>query len=205
MRARPAGPAESSALHDFARSGPTKEAHRRALYRSGGLQRSVAGQAPSARRATQRNDRPSPPHSKHSQKYPLTCGLEPEEGFEPSTFRLRVETHPSSRFYPERFWLLVSAGSSVEYVPDAPCYGRGNDQAAQGVARSGAAARGGDEMGRSRDGRQGPTRQSRSARRPRRSATRAARRPVGTSLDWSSPCLQPRGGAFLAPPRVIAG
>jgi hypothetical protein len=44
MRARPAGPAQSSALHDFARSGPTKEAHRRAFYRSGGLQRSVAGQ-----------------------------------------------------------------------------------------------------------------------------------------------------------------
>jgi hypothetical protein len=30
-RARPAGPAQSSALHNFARSGPTKEAHRRAL------------------------------------------------------------------------------------------------------------------------------------------------------------------------------
>jgi hypothetical protein len=44
MRARPVGPAESSALHDFARSGPTKEAHRRALYRSGGLLHSVAGQ-----------------------------------------------------------------------------------------------------------------------------------------------------------------
>jgi hypothetical protein len=44
MRARPAGPAESSALHSFARSGPTKEAHRRAMNRSGGLQRSVAGQ-----------------------------------------------------------------------------------------------------------------------------------------------------------------
>src|SRR5829696_880959 len=44
MRARPAGPAQSSALHDFARSGPTKEAHRRAMNRSGGLLRSVAGQ-----------------------------------------------------------------------------------------------------------------------------------------------------------------
>jgi hypothetical protein len=42
MRARPVGPAQSSTLHDFARSGPTKEAHRRALYRSGGLLRSVA-------------------------------------------------------------------------------------------------------------------------------------------------------------------
>jgi hypothetical protein len=44
MRARPAGPDESSALLLFARSGPTKEAHRRALYRSDGLLRSVAGQ-----------------------------------------------------------------------------------------------------------------------------------------------------------------
>src|SRR4029450_3381920 len=44
MRARPAGPAESSALHNFARSGPRKEAHRRGMNRSGGLLRSVAGQ-----------------------------------------------------------------------------------------------------------------------------------------------------------------
>ena len=44
MRTRPVGPAQSSALHDFARSGPTKEAHRWAMNRSGGLQRSVAGQ-----------------------------------------------------------------------------------------------------------------------------------------------------------------
>ena len=44
MRARPAGPAQSSVFHNFARSGPTKEAHRRAMNRSGGLQRSVAGQ-----------------------------------------------------------------------------------------------------------------------------------------------------------------
>ena len=44
MRARPAGPAQSSALHNFARSGPTKEAHPRAMNQSGGLLRSVAGQ-----------------------------------------------------------------------------------------------------------------------------------------------------------------
>jgi hypothetical protein len=43
MRARPAGPAQSSALHDFARSGPTKEAHRRAMNQSGGLQRPDQG------------------------------------------------------------------------------------------------------------------------------------------------------------------
>jgi hypothetical protein len=44
MRTRPVGPAQSSVFHNFARSGPTKEAHRRALNRSGGLLRSVAGQ-----------------------------------------------------------------------------------------------------------------------------------------------------------------
>src|SRR5215207_695813 len=45
---RPAGPAQSSALHDFARSGPTKEAHRRAINRSGELLRSEAGRLTSA-------------------------------------------------------------------------------------------------------------------------------------------------------------
>src|SRR5215208_6316820 len=44
MRARPVGPAESAVFHNFARRGPTKEAHRRALNRPDGLLRSVAGQ-----------------------------------------------------------------------------------------------------------------------------------------------------------------
>jgi hypothetical protein len=44
MRTRPVGPAQSSVFHDFARSGPTKEAHRRALDRPDGLLRSGAGQ-----------------------------------------------------------------------------------------------------------------------------------------------------------------
>ena len=44
MRARPAGPAQSSVFHYSARSGPTKEAHRRALNQPDGLLRSVAGQ-----------------------------------------------------------------------------------------------------------------------------------------------------------------
>ena len=59
----------------------------------------------------------------------LSCWfVEPEVGFEPTTFRLRVETHPSSRCQPGRFWLLRSAGSSVECDPDRRRYGRGNDQ-----------------------------------------------------------------------------
>ena len=44
MRARPAGPAQSSVFHNSARRGPTKEAHRRALNRPDGLLRSEAGQ-----------------------------------------------------------------------------------------------------------------------------------------------------------------
>src|SRR5215211_9112328 len=51
--------------------------------------------------------------------------LEPEEGFEPSTFRLPVEPHESSRYQPGRFSLLMSAGSSVECAPDLWCYGSG--------------------------------------------------------------------------------
>ena len=43
MRARPTGPAQSSVSHNFARRGPTKEAHRRALNRPDGLLRSEAG------------------------------------------------------------------------------------------------------------------------------------------------------------------
>jgi hypothetical protein len=44
MRVRPAGPAQSSVFHNFARRGPTKEAHRQAIYRSDGLLHSVARQ-----------------------------------------------------------------------------------------------------------------------------------------------------------------
>jgi hypothetical protein len=54
--------------------------------------------------------------------------MEPEVGFEPTTFRLRVEEPSSSMCRPDPFWLLTSAGSSVECVPDLPSYGRGNDQ-----------------------------------------------------------------------------
>jgi hypothetical protein len=58
----------------------------------------------------------------------LTCAFEPEVGFEPTTFRSRVEEPSSSVCRPDPFWLLTSGGSSVEFVPDLPCYGRGNDQ-----------------------------------------------------------------------------
>jgi hypothetical protein len=59
MRARPVGPAQSSALHDFARSGPTKEAHRRAMNRSGGLLRS--GASDQGKRAEADASRSPPP------------------------------------------------------------------------------------------------------------------------------------------------
>jgi hypothetical protein len=54
--------------------------------------------------------------------------VEPEVGFEPTTFRLRVEEPSSSRCHPGPFWLLTSAGSSSQCVPDLPSYGRRNDQ-----------------------------------------------------------------------------
>ena len=57
--------------------------------------------APAGATPTQRNDRRLPPHSQRRQKWPLTCAFEPEVGFEPTTFRLRVE-EPSSSSVPPR-------------------------------------------------------------------------------------------------------
>ena len=59
---------------------------------------------------------------------PLTCTMEPEVGFEPTTFRLRVEEQPSTRYYRGRFKLLTSAGSSIEGIPDLWRYGGRNDR-----------------------------------------------------------------------------
>jgi hypothetical protein len=74
--ARPARrPAESSALHYFARSGPTKEAHRRALNRPDGLLLAKWGGRAYGAMTNQRNDHPLPPYSQHSKKCPLTCGF----------------------------------------------------------------------------------------------------------------------------------
>jgi hypothetical protein len=53
--------------------------------------------------------------------------LESEEGFEPTTSRLRLEEPSSSRCCPAMFSLLRSAGSSVECIPGLWRYGRGND------------------------------------------------------------------------------
>jgi hypothetical protein len=52
----------------------------------------------------------------------------PTKGSNLTTFRLRVEEPSSSRCRPDPFWLLTSAGSSVECVPDLSSHGRGNDQ-----------------------------------------------------------------------------
>src|SRR5215218_7121446 len=79
--------------------------------------------------------------SKRAQAADLAL-LEPEEGFEPSTFRLRVETHSSSRCQPGLSWLLRSAGSSIQCAPDLPRYGRGNDQGNDQPATTGLPDRG---------------------------------------------------------------
>jgi hypothetical protein len=54
--------------------------------------------------------------------------VEPEVGFEPTTFRLRVEEPSSTRCYRGLFLLVTSARSSAECAPDLPSYGRWNDQ-----------------------------------------------------------------------------
>jgi hypothetical protein len=61
--------------------------------------------------------------TKTASRHSANCDI-----IEPTTFRLRVETHPSSRYQLDPFWLLRSAGSSSQCGPDLPCYGRGNDQ-----------------------------------------------------------------------------
>ena len=68
----------------------------------------------------ERNDRPPPPHSQHSQKYPRPAVLEPEEGLEPSTFRLRVGPKPSNWTRPVPSWLLRSGADSIETRPVGP-------------------------------------------------------------------------------------
>ena len=63
--------------------------------------------------------------------------MEPEEGFEPSTFRLRVETQSSSRCDPGLFLLLMSAGSSVECGPDLRRYSGWNAEGMTSPATAG--------------------------------------------------------------------
>jgi hypothetical protein len=99
-RARPVGPAESSVLHDFARSGPTKEAHRRALNQPDGLLpvRSEAGRA----RAYGAMTNPLGMTARYrcpvsSARNTSDLQLELQERFEPSTFRLRGDRKPESR------------------------------------------------------------------------------------------------------------
>jgi hypothetical protein len=74
MRAQPVGPAESSVFHYFARRGPTKEAHRRALNQPDGLLRSEAGrghqQKPPVSPPRERSDQAK--HSEAGDHCPLT-------------------------------------------------------------------------------------------------------------------------------------
>ena len=67
----------------------------------------------------------------------LSCWfVEPEVGFEPTTFRLRVAAHPSSGYWPVLFSLLTLVDPSMQCGSDLGRYGRwndrGNDQPAQG-------------------------------------------------------------------------
>ena len=50
--------------------------------------------------------------------HPLTCGLEPEVGFEPTTFRLRAGCSASTWTAPDGSGLLTLAASSVQTAPE---------------------------------------------------------------------------------------
>jgi hypothetical protein len=59
----------------------------------------------------------------------LACGdVEPEVGFEPTTFRLRVVKHSSSLCLRVPSSQLTSLGASIQCGPDQGRYGRRNDQ-----------------------------------------------------------------------------
>jgi hypothetical protein len=118
-RARPAGPAQSSALHDFVRCGRTKEAHRRAFARSGGLLRSVAGQGHGQ---SDRGQRPQVPHPQGD-----PSGEELAWGLGPRTCCLQDRSGSSTACWRVVSLQLRSGGSSSQYAPVGPSSGRWND------------------------------------------------------------------------------
>src|SRR5215211_2768954 len=75
MRARPAGPAQSSALHNSARRASAKEAHLWAPNRSGGLLRGEAGGRAYGAMINQRNDHLLPLPTQQRKICPSTCGF----------------------------------------------------------------------------------------------------------------------------------
>ena len=109
--ARPAGPAESSALHNFARSGPTKEAHRRAMNRSGGLLHSEAGRLTSANGPRPATPGPPAPWGTHQGR-----GWGTHQGRDQGTLRgpIRGETRtPTNRWRRSGEPLGIAGSNSV--------------------------------------------------------------------------------------------
>jgi hypothetical protein len=102
-------------------------AHRRALNRPDGLLVAKWGGRAYGAMTNQRNDRRSPLPSQQSWKCPLTCGSGARGGIRTLDLPITSRKPSSSVCRPDPFWLLTSAGSSVECVPDRWRYGRGND------------------------------------------------------------------------------
>src|SRR6266540_2091430 len=67
-------------------------------------------------------------HRQEDRIDPLTWSLEPEVGFEPTTFRLRVVEHSSSPCGQVPSSQLTSVAPSAEYASDPGRYGRWHDQ-----------------------------------------------------------------------------
>jgi hypothetical protein len=89
MRARPAGAGLIVRLHDFARGGPTKEAHRRALNRPDTRLVGKWGGRAYGAMTNQRNDRLLPLPGQHCQKTPLTCGFRARGGIRTPNRQIR--------------------------------------------------------------------------------------------------------------------
>jgi hypothetical protein len=120
MRARPKGPADRPPSTIPPRSGPTKEAHRRAMNRSGGLLRSEAGRA-SRGRSRARDDQQGKQRERQNHSIrALTCSYGAEVGFEPTTFRLRVGPKSSNWTRPDPSRLLRSGTDSIWTRPVPP-------------------------------------------------------------------------------------
>jgi hypothetical protein len=117
MRARPAGPAQSSALHNSAPEWADEGSPSTALDIPDEHPHSEVGKSACGAMSNPRNDRLLPLRGQHSQKRPLTWVLEPEEGFEPSTLRLRVGPKSFHWTGPDPSWLRRSGTDSPQTRP----------------------------------------------------------------------------------------
>jgi hypothetical protein len=94
-----------------------------------GFLRSEAGRASRGQSHTKDDQRGKQDERQNHRTRALTCRFwspRSDSNRRPSDYE--SDAPSSSRCYRGRSWLLTSAGSSVECVPDLPSHGRGNDQ-----------------------------------------------------------------------------